>query len=279
VEVKEVIAKPFLRWAGGKSWLVNDIVSKLKSDFNNYHEPFLGSAALFIKLKNQEKIKGKVYLNDINSALINAYRELKNHPNEVFDLLRNYRNNETFYYQVRERNSIDNIRRASDFIYLNRTCFNGIYRVNLKGEFNVPYGFKKYKPLFDYANLSQMHNLLKYNVRLLSKDFFETLKNIKKNDLVFIDPPYTVNHENNGFIKYNEKIFSWEDQIRLKSFIKQIIKKKAYFILTNASHDSISQLFSDIARPVLKERISLIGGKEANRGIVHEYVFSNCLKK
>ncbi len=279
METKENITRPFLRWAGGKSWLVNDIANKLKTDFNNYHEPFLGSAALFIKLKTQSKIKNKAYLNDVNAELINSYRQLKNYPNEVCELLRTYRNNETFYYNVRGRSSNDKIRRASDFIYLNRTCFNGIYRVNLNGEFNVPYGFKKYKPLFDYDNLSQMHNLLKNDVRLISKDFFDTLVNIKKDDLVFIDPPYTVNHENNGFIKYNERIFSWEDQIRLKSFIKQIIKKKAYFILTNASHESILQLFGDIVKPIIKERVSLIGGKEASRGIVHEYVFSNCLKK
>ncbi len=279
VEIEGKTTRPFLRWAGGKSWLVNDISSKLTISFNNYHEPFLGSAAIFIKLKSEGKIKHKAYLNDINTELINAYRQIKNHPDEVCNLLRTYRNNEIFYYRVRGRDTSDNIQKASNFIYLNRTCFNGIYRVNLDGEFNVPFGFKTYRPLFDYDNMTQMHDLLKANVRLISKDFFDILENIKKNDLVFIDPPYTVNHENNGFIKYNEKIFSWQDQIRLKIFIKEVIKKKAYFILTNASHESIYQLFGDITKPVRKERISLIGGKNATRGMIHEYVFSNCLKK
>jgi len=276
---KDKKAKPFLRWAGGKSWLVNELVDKLKTDFNNYHEPFLGSGALFIKLKMAGKIENKAFLNDLNSELINAYRQLKNYPKQITDSLKTYRNNESFYYQVRNRISTDRIKKASDFIYLNRTCFNGVYRVNLDGEFNVPYGFRKYQPLFKFENIIQIHKLLKKDVRLISKDFFKTIENIGKDDLVFIDPPYTVNHENNGFIKYNEKIFSWEDQIRLKIFVKEIIKRKAYFILTNASHGSIYQLFGDIVKPIIIERPSLIGGKKASRALIHEYIFSNCLKK
>ncbi|HSZ31703.1 MAG TPA: Dam family site-specific DNA-(adenine-N6)-methyltransferase [Puia sp.] len=273
-----ITVKPFLRWAGGKSWLVNDVIDLLPVKFNNYHEPFLGSGSVFIKLKSNFHLNERVFLNDSNAQLINAFRQVKNHPEIICSHLKRYRNNERLFYQIRKRQSLDKILNASEFIFLNRTCFNGIFRVNLNGEFNVPYGFKKYKRLFDYKNIQAIHKLLKYNVSLSAGDFFETLKNIKENDLVFIDPPYTVNHENNGFIRYNEKIFSWEDQVRLKSFIVELIKRKAFFIMTNASHKSIFNLFGDIVTPFKKERSSLISSKMSARGPVNEYIFSNCLK-
>jgi len=276
IESKDI--KPFLRWAGGKTWLVNDIVNGLSNTFKNYHEPFLGSAALFIKLKSEGYIKGKSFLNDSNNDLINTYKQIKNNPTLVAEVLKKYKNDKDSYYQIRGRLSKNKVSAACDFIYLNRTCFNGIYRVNKKGEFNVPYGYKNYKELFDYENIFNVNSLLRKNVTLTSKDFFESVVNINYKDLVFIYPQYTVNHENNGFIQYNEKLFSWDDQIRLKEFIRQIIKKKAYFILTNAAHESILDLFGSIAKSQIKIRSSLIGGKNALRGEIHEYIFSNYLK-
>jgi DNA adenine methylase len=267
--------KPFLRWAGGKTWLVNDLVDLLPPKFNNYHEPFLGSAAVFIRLKSFGLLPNYTYLNDSNKHLINAYRQIKNHHNAVCKHLKKYRNNEKLYYQIRQRKTSDRLINAAEFIFLNRTCFNGLYRVNLNGEFNVPYGFKKYQTFFDYNNIRQVHKLLEKKVKLTSNDFFDTLSNVQKGDLVFIDPPYTVKHDNNGFIRYNEKIFAWEDQLRLKCYIEEIVGRKAFFIMTNASHNSIKNLFGSVVTPVIKKRSSLISGTMNARGSVNELIFSN----
>lgn len=273
----KLTATPFLRWAGGKMWLFKELAGEFDIKFNDYHEPFVGGGAFFIKLKSSGLIKQNAFLNDSNKALINAYTQLKYHPQELFAVLRSYKNNESTYYRIRKSKPNTVLEQAAKFIFLNRTCFNGIYRVNLKGEFNVPFGYKHYANLFDFDNLLEVHGLLKKKVTLTSKDFADAIGNIKQNDLVFIDPPYTVKHENNGFLKYNETIFSWEDQKRLKQFIQNVKDIKAYFILTNAAHYSISDLFKPIAKPKLIARQSLVGGKDATRGLIHEYVFSNCL--
>ena len=271
------IVKPLLEWAGGKSWIAEDLFNKLNTEFNSYHEPFLGGGSFFLKLKSAGKISEVAYLNDSNSDLINTYRQIKNRPKQVCFCLEKYKNNERSYYKVRDQVMESKTEKAAQFIYLNRTCYNGIYRVNLKGEFNVPFGHKQYKTLFDFNKIYRLHKLLQ-NVSLTNTDFYHTLSYVKENDLVFLDPPYTVNHEHNGFVKYNEKIFSWEDQLRLKIYVEEIIRKKAFFILTNACHKSIYDLFSKVAKPIIKQRQSVVGGKKATRGLVHEYIFSNCLR-
>jgi DNA adenine methylase len=163
---------------------------------------------------------------------------------------------------------------AARFIYLNRTCFNGLYRVNLKGEFNVPYGFKNYRQLFDFNKLRRVSKLLKPTI-LRCYDFSASLEHVKSGDLVFLDPPYTATHIVNGFTKYNEKLFTSQDQERLASFVREIRKRGAYYILTNSRHDSIRELFGKIDTPVIVTRASVIGGKRARRGIIEEYVFTN----
>lgn len=267
--------KPFLRWAGGKSWLVKHIQEILNPTcINNYHEPFLGGASTFLYLKSNNLINKKSFLSDQNEHLINAYEVLQKYPDNLIYRLKVYNNTKECYYIERNKHYTDNIERAAQFIFLNRTSFNGIYRVNQKGEYNVPYGFKKYKLLFDFNNLKKT-NLLLNNVYFKVCDFEESITNIKKNDLVFLDPPYTVAHGKNGFIKYNQKLFAWEDQIRLKKYIDAINSIGAFFILTNAEHISISNLFRYVGNQYLLPRANLIGGKLAKRGRVNEYIFTN----
>jgi DNA adenine methylase len=146
--------------------------------------------------------------------------------------------------------------------------------VNRNGKYNVPYGFKTYANLVDSDRFRIASEKLK-GVILSCSDFESSLKNIKSGDLVFLDPPYKVNHENNGFVKYNEKIFSWKDQERLADFIKKIKERKAFYILTNAKHNSINELFGSIDEPKPVQRASVIGGTNANRGMIGEYIFSN----
>lgn len=267
--------KPFLRWAGGKKWLIKDFNKFLPEKFNNYYEPFLGGGAVFLHLVNSGLLNKDVYLSDINSDLINTYKVLQRNPDELFNELLKYKNTKDEYYAERGKKYSDDIQSAAKFIYLNRTSFNGLYRVNRKNEYNVPYGFKKYKTLFEFDNLQKISNLLTANIHFNASDFEALLPFIKEHDLVFIDPPYTVAHGKNGFLKYNQSIFAWEDQIRLKTFIRQVNDRGAFFIMTNASHISIKELFNFSCGFEELQRASLIGGRNAKRGAVYEYIYFN----
>lgn len=266
--------KPFLRWAGGKSWLTKNITDFTPNNFSNYIEPFLGGGSIFFYLKSNKIIKGKAYLSDSNKGLIEAYKILRDQPNALIKHLKSYNNTKNEYYKYREIVYDDPILEASRFIYLNRTSFNGIYRENLNGVYNVPYGYKKYKTLFDNENLLRVSQLLQGTI-LRSCDFAKAISKVKKNDLIFLDPPYTVAHENNGFIKYNQNIFSWDDQIRLKQQIEIIAERKAFFILTNAYHKSIIELYENIGVAKRLERFSAVGGNNAKREKFHEIIITN----
>lgn len=265
---------PFLRWAGGKTWLLPKINKYLPENFENYHEPFVGGGSVFIHLKSKGLIKNRAYLSDANSDLINAYQVMKSDHKNLFKFLNTFENTKDFYYEIRSKSYDSKVEKAAQFIYLNRTSFNGIYRVNLKGEYNVPYGNKDYKQLFDFDNMLQVKSLMK-NAFFKSCSFEKTINRINENDLVFIDPPYTVAHGNNGFIKYNQKLFSWADQKNLSDYIKAIKEKGAYFILTNADHSSILNLFEKHSHPDVLKRTSLVGGTDKSRREITELIFSN----
>ena len=274
ITVRSRGVKPFLRWAGGKTWFLRTLDPFIPHSFNNYYEPFLGGGAVFFHLKQKDRLNRQVILSDLNEELIDCFVQIRDNIQGVINYLMTYRNNKEFYYYIRELVPLSAEEKAARFIYLNRTSFNGIYRVNLHGVYNVPYGFKTYKVLFDYENLRNGSALLQ-NAKIISQDFQTCLKSVKEKDLVFIDPPYTVAHDNNGFIKYNQKIFAWWDQHRLVETINGLIDKGAYFILTNAAHPSINELFSTCGKQTELRRFSVIGGKKAKREIKSEYVFSN----
>lgn len=264
------IAKPFLRWAGGKSWLIKyfpDLFPNLK--YANYHEPFLGGAALFFFL-DQQQIS---YLSDLNSELIDTYLAIKEDVEKVISELKGFSNSKEDYYKIRDSKFRNNFKNAAKFIYLNQTSFNGIYRVNLKGLYNVPYGFRK-KNFFEPENLRLVSLKLQHSI-IQNSDFNIVKSNLKKGDLVFLDPPYTVTHNNNGFIKYNQKLFSLEDQYRLSSLLDYIERKKAFYILTNAAHSKVEEIFEKGHKKIILKRASLIGGINAKRGYYSEVIFSN----
>merc|ERR1711974_234277 len=167
--------------------------------------------------------------------------------------------------------------KAARFIYLNKTSYNGIYRVNKKGKYNVPYGYRKGSNLYEFDNMLRLSNLLNDNVNSFSGDFDLVRENLQPRDLVFIDPPYTVAHENNGFIEYNQSIFTWEDQERIANLLEHINTIGAYFIMTNAAHESIHELFQQFGTRKIVQRHSVIGGNGATRNRVNEYIYSNIL--
>ncbi|NHZ85551.1 MAG: Dam family site-specific DNA-(adenine-N6)-methyltransferase [Planctomycetia bacterium] len=262
--------KPFLRWAGGKTWLLKNISSFLPDSFNNYHEPFLGGGSVFFYLKPPNNS----FLSDSNIELINAFQQIRDNVDTVISFLSTYTNTKTIYYRIRNSLSKNNVERAAQFIYLNRTSFNGIYRVNLKGEYNVPYGYNNYKILYDFDLLRSTSNALS-SASLKICDFYKSIQRIKKDDLVFLDPPYTASHIKNGFIKYNEKLFSWQDQERLALYIEEIKKIGAFYLMTNAKHESVEDLYSKYDMPIVLNRFSTIGGKNAKRSSINELLFTN----
>lgn len=262
---------PFLRWAGGKRWLVPDVLKLLgESEVNNYHEPFLGGGAIFFALAP----KGQVYLSDLNLDLITVYKQVRDKPARVAELLGNYENTSDCYYEVRAATPVNDEELAARFIFLNHTSFNGIFRVNLRGEYNVPYGNRQHLNMPDQEWLEHASAKLQ-GVELHGRSFEVSLGHVQKGDLVFLDPPYTVAHNNNGFIKYNQHLFSFEDQKLLAKTIKEIADRGAHFILTNAAHKSIDELFSPLGRKIKVARRNSVGGLKAGRGRVDEYVFTN----
>lgn len=267
-------AKPFLRWAGGKSWLTKIISQYIPENFNDYYEPFLGGGSVFFYLKTNNYIQNDSFLSDVNPHLISSYKVIRDSPEMLIECLKKFNNDSITYYIEREKKYESPIQEAARFIYLNRTSFNGIYRENLKGKYNVPYGHKVYKSLFDFDNLRNVSESLK-KAEFYVSDFSKIMSNSKKGDLVFIDPPYTVAHENNGFVKYNQKIFTWEDQIRLKDCILELEKKGVYYILTNAYHSSLIDLYDSIGFQNKLERFSVVGGINAKREKYHEIIISN----
>ncbi|MGD0856272.1 MAG: Dam family site-specific DNA-(adenine-N6)-methyltransferase [Dehalococcoidia bacterium] len=270
----EIVVRPFLRWVGGKTWFLKEISQFSLENINNYYEPFVGGGSVFFYLSQIGKLRNKVVLSDINKELIDCYIQLRDNVEDVIKHLQNYKNEEYVYYSIRGLTPSSDSEAAAKFIYLNRTSFNGIYRVNLNGVYNVPYGFKNYTELFDYNNLRRVSEVLA-GINIIHRDFQAVLSEILEGDLVFLDPPYTVAHDNNGFIKYNQKLFAWSDQERLKETVKLIAEKGAYFILTNAANPSINTLFGSVGTQIQLSRYSVIGGKKAKRGIINEYVFSN----
>ncbi len=257
--------EPFLKWAGGKRWLVkrDNQISPLY--YERYIEPFLGGAAVFFSLPNSPYI-----ISDSNLELINCYKAIKKNYKEVEKYLRLHQRKhcDEYYYQVRKSQPRQQYTRAARFIYLNRTCWNGLYRVNLDGKFNVPRGTKN-NVLLDTDNFEMVAERLKKGT-ILCQDFEETLAIAGDGDFVFIDPPYTVKHNLNGFLKYNEKIFCWEDQERLKEAVSSAVNRGAMVTMTNADHKSIRSLYTGMCKIEKIKRYSVIAGGSSHRGVISE---------
>ncbi|MDB5222631.1 MAG: adenine methylase Dam [Chitinophagaceae bacterium] len=276
METTAINAKPFLRWAGGKKWFIKYLNDFLPVKFNNYHEIFLGSASAFFNIP--AKSYKAAYLSDVNEDLINAFVQIKENIAGLIKILNEFKNTEAYYYKIRNQHDhSDPVFRAARLIFMNKTGYNGIYRVNSLGRFNVPYGHRENVDFVSEMNLLEVNKKLA-NANISNIDFEEAIAKVRKGDLVFIDPPYTVAHENNGFIEYNKKLFSLDDQIRLSKAIQKIISKGAYYLLTNAKHEKILEIYSHLQRPKILERHSHIGGNGAKRENIKEYIFTNCIK-
>lgn len=260
--------KPFVKWAGGKRWLLNHPDFSIPKYTGRYIEPFLGGGAVFFSLRPEQAI-----LSDINEWLITTYEAIKECPEKVYSELIVHQKHhcKEYFYKERSRKHLECWKRAAQFLYLNRTCWNGLYRENLRGEFNVPIGTKD-KVIFEEENFFEISKTLS-DATLHCCDFAKTIEQAKKGDLIFADPPYTTAHNQNGFVKYNQKIFSWEDQVRLRDVLLKAAKKGVIVIVTNADHHSIHDLYKNIGNYISLERQSIISGKGSARVRTSEAFF------
>lgn len=254
-------AIPFLKWAGGKRWLARDLNNFIGEFHGTYIEPFVGSAAIFFALSPHRAI-----LSDANTELIETYKAIAKNWHLVVKHLKQHQelHSRDYYYEMRASQPRGQFERAAKFIYLNRTCWNGLYRVNRRGEFNVPIGTKD-SVLLDSDDFELTSRLLE-NAEILTSDFEQQIDRAQKGDFVFVDPPYTVKHKYNGFVKYNEQLFAWEDQVRLRDALWRAKRRKATILLTNADHESIRALYSKGFEILEVNRFSSIAGKGAARG-------------
>lgn len=262
-KIKSVI--PFLNWAGGKRWLVSSCKESFPKNYNAYIEPFLGSGAVFFGIQPHTAI-----LSDMNPDLMETYQAIKDDWEKVEKALREHhkKHSKEYYYKMRDSRPRTAYSKAANFIYLNRTCWNGLYRVNLKGKFNVPIGTKE-NVILDTDNFEKISNILS-NAKLFSGDFEEIIEKSSYGDLLFVDPPYTVKHNFNNFIKYNEKLFKWDDQIRLRNCLLRAKERGVHIFGTNANHDSVKDLYQKEFNLNEVQRNSLIASESRRRGKIQE---------
>lgn len=257
---------PLLKWPGGKRTLVGSLAEHIPPNYGTYFEPFFGGGALFFALEPSRAVIG-----DINQELINCYEVVRDDPEALIKALKNFKNDEEAYYAIREYRPRSEIRRAARLLYLTRLSFNGIHRVNLKGLFNVPYGHKTHLKSLDEAAIRRVSAALAGVVIQLG-DFEALTANAADGDVVYFDPPYTVAHAHNGFVKYNERIFSWADQIRLSIHAQVLADRGCTVIVSNADHASVRELYRDAKAQVLT-RYSVISASKEYRREITECVF------
>lgn len=261
---------PFLKWAGGKRWLAKRLHKALSPlNGHRYIEPFLGSGAIYFYLAPREAV-----LTDLNDALISTYTAIRDNHRLVERHLLAHANHhsDSYYYEVRGSRPKGRYQKAARFIYLNRTCWNGLYRVNKAGIFNVPRGTKNSVNLTtdDFQGQSK---LLK-NATLMACDFEPVIDSAGKGDVIFADPPYTVKHNYNGFRKYNDNIFSWDDQLRLRNALSRARCRGAKIFHTNAAHKDIQEIYSGEFNIDTIDRTSVLASQAKHRGVYSELLIT-----
>lgn len=235
--------KPFVKWAGGKRQLITILLQEAPTEFNTYIEPFVGGGALLFEILPERAI-----INDINAELINAYRVIKDNPDELIEDLKKHKNTEEYFYKIRALNleKLSPLERASRFIYLNKTCFNGLYRENSKGQFNVPFGKYKNPKIVDEENIKVVSQYLNTAyIKILNTDYKKVCQMAQKGDFIYLDPPYHPISKTASFTKYTKYDFTEQDQIQLSEIFKELDKKGCYVMLSNSNTDFIKDLYRD----------------------------------
>ncbi|MDI9644760.1 MAG: DNA adenine methylase [Candidatus Verstraetearchaeota archaeon] len=284
-------ASPFIKWAGGKSQLLDYLINCLPPKFHTYYEPFLGGGALFFKLSSMGKVRWAV-ISDLNKDLINCYLVIRDEFDALLSRLEYYQKHvreKDFFYEVARPmfNKIKlktglerNVEKAALLIYLNKTCFNGLYRVNSRGEFNVPWGRYEKPSLYDLENLNAVKKALgnQENVVIKCCDYREAVKDAQEGDFVYFDPPYQPLKKTSSFTQYTSDSFSEEDQRALADTFRELDRRGCSVMLSNSYSPLIEALYTDyltkgqLTVAMASRAISCIGN---GRGKIPEYIIYN----
>lgn len=236
---------PIVKWVGGKRQLMFELLKNMPENYNRYFEPFIGGGALFFELQPDN-----AYISDMNEELINLYQVVRNNVDELITDLQKHDISKDYFMEIRnidrteEYKSWSNVKKASRFIYLNRTCFNGMYRVNSKGEFNVPFGHYKNPRILDENNLINCSNLLQ-RIEIKHADFSEILKKVKKGDFVYFDPPYVPLSETSSFTSYTKEGFDIDMQFKLRDVCDELDTMGVNFLLSNSDTKLVNDLYEN----------------------------------
>ena len=277
---KNNLVAPVVKWVGGKRQLLTEIKNNSPKKFNTYFEPFVGGGAVLFELQPKNAV-----VNDINSELINLYSVIQNNVDDLIEKLSDnekYANTSECYYRIRELdrepkvyNKLTGIDKAARILYLNKTCYNGLYRVNSLGEFNSPYGSYKNPTIVNEIGLRAVNKYFNdTNVKFLSTDFEKAVKNAKKGDFVYFDPPYAPISKTSNFTGYNEGGFGELEQIRLKELCDDLNKKGVKFLLSNSDCDFIRDLYKNYNIVTIQAKRA-INSNGNNRGPVNEVLIKN----
>lgn len=265
--------RPFLKWAGGKSRLIQQYQVYFPKNYQTYYEPFLGGGAVFFYLQPQKAI-----LTDINAELINAYCCVRDHVEELIDLLKEHqsRHNLSYYYDMRNSEEKSNLNRAARLIYLNKTCFNGLYRVNSQGKFNVPVGRYK-KPNICQEDLLRAAAQALAGVEIRQADFTEVLNfAVGEKDFVFCDPPYLPISNTSNFTAYSQNAFNIQDQEKLRDICAELARRGVKVMICNSDSEVIENLYTEINFKIHKIKAARsINSNTKSRGLINELLITS----
>lgn len=276
---KKLLLSPVLKWVGGKRQLLNEIIPMIPKNYSTYVEPFIGGGAVLFELQPK-----KVIMNDYNSELINVYNVIKDHPEELIKELQFHKENNTaeYFYMVREydRNieifsQMTIVQKAARIIYLNKTCYNGLYRVNSAGQFNSPYGKYKNPNIVNELVVRAMSKYFNENsITIKNGDYKEVLKGLRKGTFVYLDPPYMPISTSSSFTGYTENGFNEDKQRELKEECDKLNKKGIKFLQSNSDCEFIRELYKDYNIKIIRAKRS-INSKGNSRGEINEVLIYN----
>ena len=277
-EIKKATLQPFTKWTGGKRQLLPVIRELIPKTYNRYFEPFVGGGALFFDLAPKDAV-----INDFNAELINCYQQIKDNPQELIEILKVHQeyNSKEYYLDLRSADRderidmMSEVQRAARILYMLRVNFNGLYRVNSKNQFNVPYGRYKNPKIVDEELISAISVYINNNqLEIKVGDFEKAIVDVRTGDFVYFDPPYIPLSETSAFTSYTHEGFSFADQVRLRDAFKRLSDTGAYVMLSNSSSALVEELYKDFNIHYV-EATRTNGAKSSSRGKISEIIVTN----
>ncbi len=268
--------KPFLKWAGGKRQLLSKIGQYVPQNFNIYYEPFVGAGAVLFDLRPRRAV-----INDINTELINAYRVIKDRVDELISVLSLHKNDEKYYYAIRnvdrtpDYEKWSNVERAARLIFINKTCYNGLFRTNLRGHWNVPFGRYTNPRFADEKGLRAISQYLNENdIKILDTDFENALAGAGMGDFVYLDPPYDPISVTSSFTSYYKGSFNRDEQKRLKDTVDDLTRRRCMVMLSNSNTEYVRELYKEY-NVIVTTAIRAINSNASGRGKIEEVLVLN----